>query len=277
MNIAAIQTFLAIVETGSLVRASERLNVTQSTVTARLKTLEESLGQTLINRSKSGASCTSAGLRLQRYAQTISGMWRQARLEVSSPTGSRVFRNCAVHTDLWDGWGERLFSALDAHEDISVSLFSGGEADLTNWLDQGLVDTALGYVPITRAGVINEAVGEDRLMLVSTNSNAPLRFDPGYIFVDYGEDFSQQHMTFYADANSARLTFSAPSPALSYILQTGGTAYLPERMVQGLLAQQRLFLLVAAPVFTRAVFLNRKEGAAVDASLWHLNPSSGGL
>ena len=277
MNIAAIQTFLAIVETGSLVRASERLNVTQSTVTARLKTLEESLGQTLINRSKSGASCTSAGLRLQSYAQTISGMWRQARLEVSSPTGSRVFRNCAVHTDLWDGWGERLFSALDAHEDISVSLFSGGEADLTNWLDQGLVDTALGYVPITRAGVINEAVGEDRLMLVSTNSNAPLRFDPGYMFVEYGEDFSQQHMTFYADANSARLTFSAPSPALSYILQTGGTAYLPERMVQGLLAQQRLFLLVAAPVFTRAVFLNRKEGAAVDASLWHLNPSSSGL
>ena len=152
---------------------------------------------------------------------------------------------------------------------ISVSLFSGGGGDLTNWLDQGLVDTALGYVPITRAGVINETVGEDRLVLVSTNPDAPLRFDPGYIFVDYGEDFSQQHMTFYADANSARLTFSAPSPALSYILQTGGTAYLPRRMVQGFLDQQRLYLLADAPVFTRAVFLNRKEGAAVDASLWH--------
>ena len=169
MNIAAIQTFLAIVETGSLVRASERLNVTQSTVTARLKALEDALGQTLINRSKSGATCTSAGLRLQRYAQTISGMWRQARLEVSSPTGRRVFRNCAVHTDLWDGWGEKLFAALDEHEGISVSLFCGGESDLSNWLDSGLADVALGYVPITRVGVLNEAVGEDRLILVSTN------------------------------------------------------------------------------------------------------------
>ena len=75
MNIAAIQTFLAIVETGSLARAASRLNVTQSTVTTRLKTLEATLGQKLINRSKTGASTTSAGLRLQRYAEAIVGSW----------------------------------------------------------------------------------------------------------------------------------------------------------------------------------------------------------
>ena len=34
MNIVSLQTFLAIVENGSLVRASHELNVTQSTVTA---------------------------------------------------------------------------------------------------------------------------------------------------------------------------------------------------------------------------------------------------
>ena len=55
MHLAALQTFLAIVETGSLVRASQRLNVTQSTVTARLKGLEAELGQTLLYRQKSGA------------------------------------------------------------------------------------------------------------------------------------------------------------------------------------------------------------------------------
>lgn len=130
------------------------------------------------------------------------------------------------------------------------------------------MDTALGYVPITRVGVVNEAVGEDQLILVSTDPDAPLRFDPGYIFVDYGEDFSQQHMTFYADANSARLTFNAPSPALSFILNKGGTAYLPARMVEALVAQGRLHRPAQAPVFTRAVFLNRKEDAAMDARIW---------
>ena len=53
MNITSLKTFLAIVETGSLVRASEKLHVTQSTVTARLKTLEDELGQILLTRQKS--------------------------------------------------------------------------------------------------------------------------------------------------------------------------------------------------------------------------------
>ena len=61
MNLTSLQTFLAILETGSLVRAADKLNVTQSTVTARLKTLEEELGQVLINRQKSGATLRRPG------------------------------------------------------------------------------------------------------------------------------------------------------------------------------------------------------------------------
>ena len=54
MNLVALQTFLAIVRTGSLVRASAAMNVTQSTVTSRLQTLEAELGQTLVLRQKMG-------------------------------------------------------------------------------------------------------------------------------------------------------------------------------------------------------------------------------
>ena len=71
MNLSELRTFLTIVETGSLVRASHILNVTQSTVTARLKSLEDEIGQTLIIRNKSGATMTAAGVRLHRYADTI--------------------------------------------------------------------------------------------------------------------------------------------------------------------------------------------------------------
>ena len=66
MNTITLETFVAIVETGSLVRASERLHVTQSTVTTRLNTLEQDLGQTLIHRQKSGAVMTLAGLKFKR-------------------------------------------------------------------------------------------------------------------------------------------------------------------------------------------------------------------
>lgn len=56
VQMATIETLLAIVETGSLVRAAERLSVSQSAVTTRLQSLEQELGHTLVRRQKSGSS-----------------------------------------------------------------------------------------------------------------------------------------------------------------------------------------------------------------------------
>ena len=259
MNIAAIQTFLAIVETGSLARAASKLNVTQSTVTTRLKTLEATLGQKLINRSKTGASTTSAGLRLQRYAEAIAGSWRQARLEVAAPTGSRKFRNIAVHNDLWVGWGESLFGHLDEGAGVAISVFMGSDTEMTSWMDGNMIDLAVGFSPVPRPDVVADRVGADRIVLVSTSADAPVRFDPGYVYVDYGDYVGGEHLSAYADADTARLTFSAPGPAIKYLEVVGGTAYLPQRMVTTELAEGRLFELANAPSFERPVFLNRRS------------------
>ena len=51
MNIENIRTFLEIAATGNFHRASERLHVTQSTVSARIKSLEDQLDRALfVNR-----------------------------------------------------------------------------------------------------------------------------------------------------------------------------------------------------------------------------------
>ena len=123
MNLTTLQTFLAILDTGSLVRAAEKLNVTQSTVTARLKTLEEELGQPLILRQKSGATLTPAGLRLKRYAETMSELWRQARAEVALPDQIKAVCNMGCHPDLWPDLGEHLFEHIRKHQpDVALSV-----------------------------------------------------------------------------------------------------------------------------------------------------------
>ena len=81
LNITGLQTFVSIVENGSLVRASEQLNVTQSTVTARLRTLEQEVGATLLHRQKSGVTLTASGTKLLGYAEIMIGLWHQARQE----------------------------------------------------------------------------------------------------------------------------------------------------------------------------------------------------
>ena len=95
----SLHTFTAIVETGSLVRASEKMNVTQSTVTARLKILEQELGQVLLNRHKSGTTLTPAGSKLLRYAHVMTGLWRQAQNEAGLPDGVDSLCSFGCHSD----------------------------------------------------------------------------------------------------------------------------------------------------------------------------------
>lgn len=78
MNIQYARTFLEIVQSGNFNKAAERLHVTQSTVTMRVKTLEESLGQPLFIRNKAGTQLTAAGIQFQRYAETLVRTWQQA-------------------------------------------------------------------------------------------------------------------------------------------------------------------------------------------------------
>jgi len=112
VQLVGIETFLAIVDAGSLIGAADQLSVSQSTVTARLQNLESHLGQTLLRRQKSGVELTAAGFKFQRYAEVMSNLWRQAQQETSLPEGVESVCNIGCHLDLWSGLGEECFGRI---------------------------------------------------------------------------------------------------------------------------------------------------------------------
>lgn len=67
MNIPDLEAFVAVVETGSIVAASARLNLTQPGVTRRVQNLEERLGTALLDRQSKPLKSTAAGR--QAYEQ----------------------------------------------------------------------------------------------------------------------------------------------------------------------------------------------------------------
>lgn len=262
MNLSELRTFLTIVETGSLVRASERLHVTQSTVTARLKSLEEELGQILINRQKSGATLTAAGQRLHRYASTISDLWRQARQETALPDAMSATCNMACHPDLWPGLGQVMFDHIrESLPQVALSVWQGGEQDMAGWLSGGLADVAFSYWPTVGAGQKAIELAVDELILVSTKADGPVRFDPGYVYVEAGDAFGRDHAVAYADAGTARLSFGTAELGLAHLLAHGGSAYLPRRVAARELEAGRLYWLEDGPVFERRSYLVVNESA----------------
>ncbi|WP_420862874.1 LysR family transcriptional regulator [Algirhabdus cladophorae] len=275
MNLSEIQTFLAIIETGSLVRASERLNVTQSTVTARLKSLEAELGQTLIIRNKSGAATTASGQRLKRYAETMLDLWQQARRDTGLPDGVSGVFNIGCHPDLWQGMGKAIFSSLHkAHPELALSIWHGTGAELQRWQADGRIDMAIGYRGATSEGQVLFDLGADTRVCVSTEADSPIRFNPGYVYVEAGEDFGRWHAATYADAGTAKLSFGTAALGLAHVLQSGGSAYLPHRMVARHLQRGRLFHLSDAPPYLRKAFavVNQAALGDIDISL-HLPPA----
>lgn len=258
MDIDGLHTFLEIIDTGSLVAASRRLHVTASTVTTRLATLEASVGQKLLHRRKSGVELTAAGFTLQRYAQAMVQLARQAEQSLRAAQGSAGVCNVGLCADLWRGLGDRFLAAAEhCAANVNVSLWPGEHSQLTRWLEIGLIDIAFDYLAHDSEACTSRVLFEDTLVMVSNTAKTDAQCDAHYVYVDHGDDFRRRHAEAFPDASEPRITLASSDWALEYLLQraTDACGYLPVRHAEAALAVGRLHRVTTAPVFRRTVHL----------------------
>lgn len=256
MQLASLETFIAILEEGSLIGAAHRLHVSQSTVTARLQTLERELGCELLHRSKSGVTPTPAGHRVRRNVETMIDLWTQAQRDISRP--DTVLDVCTIGClpDLWTGCVDSLVHlAMDRSAGLALSVRQGSIAELAEWQRAGVTDLSVTYAASPATAQRSWPLAADELVLVSTDPQAPVHFDPGYVLIEADDDFARRHTATYATAAIARVTFDAPALGLDHIRRRGGSAYLPLRMVEPLIDDGELHLLTDGPSFTREIHL----------------------
>ena len=87
MSLSKYEIFSTIVEVGSLTKAAEKLNLTQSGVSYSISTLESELGFSLLKRDRSGISLTSNGERILRHVSRILHEEELLRQEVAAIKG----------------------------------------------------------------------------------------------------------------------------------------------------------------------------------------------
>jgi len=74
-----------VVRFGGVRRASERMNLSQPAVTARIQSLEEGLGVKLFDRSTNGMTLTKRGEMLLRYAEQYAQLGELIKRDVADP------------------------------------------------------------------------------------------------------------------------------------------------------------------------------------------------
>jgi LysR family transcriptional regulator, flagellar master operon regulator len=265
MDIELARTFLAIVETGSFVRASERLNVTQTTVSARVRSLEDQLRRPVFIRGKSGATLTPAGEQFQRFARTLVQVWERARHQVSVPEGRRAMLAVGGELSLWSplllAW---MVWMRQSASDVALQTQVGLPEGLMRQVAEGTLDLAAVYAPRHWPGLKVEMLIEEKLILVATDPAVRDVSDPDYVYVDWGQDFAAHHGMSYPQFSNPGLFVGLGPLGLDYVLEVGGFGYFRQRAVRPYIASGRLHVVPQAPEFTHPVYAVYSEGAESD-------------
>jgi len=107
-----LAAFAAVIELGSFDAAAERLHVTPSAVSQRIKALEQRVGQVLVVREKP-CTATAAGVPLLRLAAQTALLEAEALAEMGGAEGAAARIALAVNADSMSTWFTGVFSELD--------------------------------------------------------------------------------------------------------------------------------------------------------------------
>lgn len=256
MDINLARTFLTVADTGSFIDAARKMNVTQSTVSARIKTLEEQLDAALFERSKNGAALTTAGQQFRRHALALVRVWQHAQLDVSGSDKHRDRLSVGAPMSLWGGFLLKWLAWLRANiPDIAISAMAQPASVVTQRMLEGTLDLAVVYRPIPLAGILTEHLFDEEFVMVTSVPPNERRSSHDYVLLDWGPDFELEHATEYPELLNPDISLSIGAIGVDYMLNAPASGYCPMRLVKRHLGRGRLRVPKRARKFRYPVYV----------------------
>lgn len=165
-----IQKYIALVKTieyGSLTKAAEALNYTQSGISRMIKDLETEWGVSLLERSRAGVSLTSDGIKLMPQLKRICQEQEILMTQIDDLHDMQAgmirigtFSSVATH------WLPNKIKAFQqSYPKIDFELLLGDYTEIESWILEGRVDFGFLRLP-TKAELETIFLEKDRLMVV---------------------------------------------------------------------------------------------------------------
>ena len=173
-----MECFLAVARLGNVSRAAEEMYLTQPTLTARIKALEDDLGDQLFVRTSRGMRLTEAGRELVPYAERCIASVEEARQrlkELRGASGGRLSLGASpgVSTYALPAILERF---TVAHPRVAVSVRTGHSEDILEMVLKEEVQLGLAR-EMEHPEIESIPLYEDQLVLV---------VDPQHPFTEKG-------------------------------------------------------------------------------------------
>lgn len=143
LDIESLRVYTAVVDCGRVGVAAQRLNLTQSAVSHKLKRLESRVGMKLVKRNSDGFASSEQAERFLTYARRLISLHDEMLLNypISSSQGKIVLgaTEDATHTAL----ARILGLYRRTHPKVSLQIRIAQSLVLEDWLKDGTVDLAI--------------------------------------------------------------------------------------------------------------------------------------
>ncbi|ALI56690.1 LysR family transcriptional regulator [Celeribacter marinus] len=181
-----LEMFMAVARAGHFGRAAKTLGITQPTLSAGIKQLEDQLGVTLILRGSRFGGLTPEGQRALHWAQRIVADTQQLRAEMHG-TGAELsgqIRLAAIPSALT--WAARLAAQMRKnHPNVRVTILSRTSLEILDMMEAHDIDAGLTYLDNEPLGdVVVEPIYIETPVAV-TRADTPLAARPDMAWSDF--------------------------------------------------------------------------------------------
>lgn len=174
MDLKDLRCVAAIAEAGSFIAAADRLNMSQPSVSARIRRLEADIGASLFSRGARGVTPTPHGEELLRHARLILGQMRDAEADMRAFNASPVgLVRVGVPTSLTAALTEPLLDlCLSEIPKVKLRIVESMSGYIRQWVRDGTLELGLTFGSSPPQDVEQTPLARENLLLVGKDQAA---------------------------------------------------------------------------------------------------------
>lgn len=256
MQIELLDTFLDLVETRSFHRTADRLQITQSTVSARVLALEQAVGGRLFSRSRAGTQLTTEGLKFQAHARGLRHAWTEAQRSVAPAGSAAMTLRIGIQHDLAMGqFGQWLTSFRKAVPDCAFYIEPDYSIQMCQDVVKGALDFAILYSPQPLPDMHFVSLGEVSYRLISSAGAARADLNPAdYIRASFSPAFDSAHAQALPEMTATPIATGQNAAVAGLLSSFGGAGFVLEATAAEMVATGRFQIVADVEPITQPVY-----------------------
>jgi len=262
MDLADLRIFRAVVEEGGITRAAEKLHRVQSSVSTRIRQLEEDLGAPLFLREGKKLHLSPAGGTLLDYAGRLLDLAAEARDAVQDPRPRGLFRLGAMESTAAVRLPGPLTAYYRQYPEVDLQLRTGNPTQLATAILAGEIDAALVAEPIAEEPFEHIVAFVEDLVMVAKKDHPPIAPDrpapPTIIAFEHGCPHRKRLESWYERRGAMPqhiIQLSSYHAMLGCVVVGMGVALLPRSVLETFPERHRLSEHALPPGLDRAATL----------------------